>query len=181
MTAFGAAADRGPGHDRRLQADHRGPRQPRPGRARSGSATRSSPGATGRRGCRACSTAPGPTRRGCTSTSTGPSAWPWACRSATSSTRCRSTSARYYVNNFNEFGRTWQVNVQADPRFRDRVRDIRQLQVRNNQGQMVRAGHAAGRARHQRPGHGHALQHVLGRRHHRQRRRRAPAPARRSR
>ena len=27
----------------------------------------------------------------------------------------------YYVNNFNEFGRTWQVNVQADPRFRDRV------------------------------------------------------------
>jgi hydrophobe/amphiphile efflux-1 (HAE1) family protein len=46
----------------------------------------------------------------------------------------------YYVNNFNEFGRIWQVNVQADPRFRDRVADIRQLQVRNNQGQMVRLG-----------------------------------------
>ena len=46
----------------------------------------------------------------------------------------------YYVNNFNEFGRTWQVNVQADQQFRDRVRDIRQLQVRNNQGQMVRLG-----------------------------------------
>src|SRR5437660_721244 len=44
----------------------------------------------------------------------------------------------YYVNNFNEFGRIWQVNVQADTRFRDRVRDIRQLQVRNNQGQMIR-------------------------------------------
>ena len=28
----------------------------------------------------------------------------------------------YYVNNFNQFGRTWQVNVQADQRFRDRVR-----------------------------------------------------------
>src|SRR4029077_17450483 len=27
----------------------------------------------------------------------------------------------YYVNNFNEFGRTWQVNVQADPHFRSRV------------------------------------------------------------
>ena len=27
----------------------------------------------------------------------------------------------YYVNNFNEYGRTWQVNVQADPRFRDDV------------------------------------------------------------
>ncbi|MBV8608510.1 MAG: efflux RND transporter permease subunit, partial [Singulisphaera sp.] len=44
----------------------------------------------------------------------------------------------YYVNNFNEFGRTWQVNVQADRNFRDRVADIRQLQVRNNQGQMIR-------------------------------------------
>jgi multidrug efflux pump subunit AcrB len=46
----------------------------------------------------------------------------------------------YYVNNFNEFGRTWQVNLQADPRFRSQVPDIRQLQVRNNQGQMVRLG-----------------------------------------
>ncbi len=46
----------------------------------------------------------------------------------------------YYVNNFNAFGRTWQVNVQADPRFRVKVSDIRQLQVRNNQGQMVRLG-----------------------------------------
>jgi len=46
----------------------------------------------------------------------------------------------YYVNNFNEFGRTWQVNVQADPKFRDRIRDVRQLQVRNNQGQMILLG-----------------------------------------
>jgi hydrophobe/amphiphile efflux-1 (HAE1) family protein len=44
----------------------------------------------------------------------------------------------YYVNNFNEFGRNWQVNVQADPAFRNRVRDVKQLQARNNQGQMVR-------------------------------------------
>jgi multidrug efflux pump len=44
----------------------------------------------------------------------------------------------YYVNNFNEFGRTWQVNIQADPKFRSRVSDIGRLQVRNNQGQMVR-------------------------------------------
>jgi multidrug efflux pump len=46
----------------------------------------------------------------------------------------------YYVNNYNEFGRTWQVNVQADPRFRKRIEDIQRLQVRNNQGQMVRLG-----------------------------------------
>jgi multidrug efflux pump subunit AcrB len=41
------------------------------------------------------------------------------------------------VNNFNEFGRNWQVNVQADPRFRDRVQAVGNLQVRNNQGQMI--------------------------------------------
>ncbi len=46
----------------------------------------------------------------------------------------------YYVNNFNEFGRTWQVNVQADQQFRDRVRRLFQLQVRNNQGQMILLG-----------------------------------------
>jgi multidrug efflux pump subunit AcrB len=44
----------------------------------------------------------------------------------------------YYVNNFNEFGRTWQVNVQAASHFRGKVADIGQLQVRNNQGQMIR-------------------------------------------
>jgi hydrophobe/amphiphile efflux-1 (HAE1) family protein len=42
-----------------------------------------------------------------------------------------------YVNNFTEFGRNWQVNVQADPMFRDRVRDVGRLQVRNGQGQMI--------------------------------------------
>ena len=46
----------------------------------------------------------------------------------------------YYVNNFNEYGRTWQVNIQADSRFRYDVAAIRQLQVRNRLGQMVRLG-----------------------------------------
>ena len=46
----------------------------------------------------------------------------------------------YYVNNFNEFGRTWQVNVQADPNFRAQVPAVKNLQVRNNQGQMIRLG-----------------------------------------
>ncbi|MBN9118835.1 MAG: efflux RND transporter permease subunit, partial [Planctomycetes bacterium] len=46
----------------------------------------------------------------------------------------------YYVNNFNEFGRTWQVNVQADPSFRGDASDILQYQVRNAQNQMVRLG-----------------------------------------
>jgi multidrug efflux pump subunit AcrB len=46
----------------------------------------------------------------------------------------------YYVNNFNNFGRTWQVVVQADQGFRAKVDEIRELQVRNYQGQMVRLG-----------------------------------------
>jgi multidrug efflux pump len=46
----------------------------------------------------------------------------------------------YYVNNFNQFGRTWQVNVQADASFRDQAHDIKKLQVRNQQGQMIPLG-----------------------------------------
>ncbi len=46
----------------------------------------------------------------------------------------------YYVNNFNQFGRTWQVNVQADANFRDQAHDIKKLQVRNQQGQMIPLG-----------------------------------------
>ncbi len=46
----------------------------------------------------------------------------------------------YYVNNFNEFGRTWQVNVQVEPRFRDRASDVLKLQVKNNLGQLVLLG-----------------------------------------
>jgi hydrophobe/amphiphile efflux-1 (HAE1) family protein len=43
----------------------------------------------------------------------------------------------YYVNNFNDFGRSWQVNVMADTRFRRRVEDLKQLEVPNNKGQMI--------------------------------------------
>src|SRR5262249_41210082 len=43
----------------------------------------------------------------------------------------------YYVNDFNEFGRTWQVNLQADASFRLKAEDVRQLKVRNSAGEMV--------------------------------------------
>ncbi len=46
----------------------------------------------------------------------------------------------YYVNNFNEFGRSWQVNIQADKRFRDRIDEIKLLKVRTRQGQMAPLG-----------------------------------------
>ncbi len=45
-----------------------------------------------------------------------------------------------YVNDFNRFGRTWQVKVQADHDFRLTPEDIRQLEVRNASGQMVPIG-----------------------------------------
>ena len=45
-----------------------------------------------------------------------------------------------YVNSFNEFGRHWQVTLQADRQFRWRSEDVNLLQVRNNQGQMVPLG-----------------------------------------
>ncbi len=45
-----------------------------------------------------------------------------------------------YVNDFNRFGRTWQVNVQADAPFRMRPEDVRALKVRNVRGEMVPLG-----------------------------------------
>jgi multidrug efflux pump subunit AcrB len=49
----------------------------------------------------------------------------------------------YYVNDFNRFGRTWQVNVQADARFRTDPDAIRQIKVRNADGDMVPLGAVA--------------------------------------
>jgi len=43
----------------------------------------------------------------------------------------------FYVNDFNLFGRTWQVNIQAEAADRDDLPDIWRLQVRNSRGQMV--------------------------------------------
>ena len=45
-----------------------------------------------------------------------------------------------YVNDFNRFGRTWQVIAQADAPFRDSVEDIANLRTRNEQGEMVPIG-----------------------------------------
>jgi multidrug efflux pump len=45
-----------------------------------------------------------------------------------------------YVNQFNKFGRTWQVQVQAAPRFRTTAKPLSQFQVRTTQGQMVPLG-----------------------------------------
>ena len=50
----------------------------------------------------------------------------------------------FYVNQFNKFGRTWQVNIQADPESRSSADILKQLFVRSSpkqgQGQMVPLG-----------------------------------------
>ena len=45
-----------------------------------------------------------------------------------------------YVNDFNRFGRTYQVKVQADAQYRATADNIAQLKVRNAQGAMVPLG-----------------------------------------
>ncbi len=45
-----------------------------------------------------------------------------------------------YVNDFNRFGRTYEVIAQADTPYRSRPEDISQLKVRNGQGEMVPLG-----------------------------------------
>ena len=74
-----------------------------------------------------------------------------------------------YVNDFNKFGRTYSVRVQADAKFRARVDDIGTLKVRSESGEMVplsallRVKESAGsRARD-------ALQRLPHRRHQRRR------------
>ena len=45
-----------------------------------------------------------------------------------------------YVNDFNRFGRTYQVNVEADQKFRLQPEDLLRLQTRNAAGQMIPLG-----------------------------------------
>ncbi len=45
-----------------------------------------------------------------------------------------------YVNDFNQFGRNYQVRVQADAEFRSAPDDILSLEVRNDRGEMVPLG-----------------------------------------
>jgi multidrug efflux pump len=45
-----------------------------------------------------------------------------------------------YINSFNQFGRHWQVNIQLEGDFRNRVEHINLLHVRNKWGEMVPLG-----------------------------------------
>jgi hydrophobe/amphiphile efflux-1 (HAE1) family protein len=52
-------------------------------------------------------------------------------------TALQATLGGIYVNNFNLYGRTWQVNVQGEASNRGDISDIWQIYVRNSSGLMV--------------------------------------------
>jgi hydrophobe/amphiphile efflux-1 (HAE1) family protein len=52
-------------------------------------------------------------------------------------TALQSTLGGIFVNNFNLYGRTWQVNIQGEANDRRRIDSIWQIQVRNRAGEMV--------------------------------------------
>jgi len=49
----------------------------------------------------------------------------------------QATLGGYYVNDFNLYGRTWTVRVQAEKQFRGNVNDIFSIYVRNSAGEMT--------------------------------------------
>jgi HAE1 family hydrophobic/amphiphilic exporter-1 len=49
----------------------------------------------------------------------------------------QSTLGTFYINDFNLFGRVWQVNVQAEAGFREAIDDIYRVYVRSAAGAMV--------------------------------------------
>ena len=86
-----------------------------------------------------------------------------------------------YVNDFNLFGRTWQVIVQADQQFPRPDRGSSRAQgPQLVTAQMVPLGSLCRRPRNQRAAGAEALQHVSGRLDQRRRASRASARARRS-
>ena len=52
-------------------------------------------------------------------------------------TALQATLGGYYVNDFNKFGRVWQVKVQGEQEDRKRFDDVYRIHVRNNKGEMV--------------------------------------------
>ncbi len=50
------------------------------------------------------------------------------------------TLGAYYVNDFNKYGRTWQVLMSADPAYRKQPQDIEKIFVRSESGRMIPLG-----------------------------------------
>lgn len=52
-------------------------------------------------------------------------------------TALQATLGGYYVNDFNKFGRVWQVQIQGEQADRREFADVYRIHVRNSQGEMV--------------------------------------------
>ena len=104
-----------------------------------------------------------------------------ACRSTTSSARSSGTLGTYYVNDFNKYGRTWQVLMSADPSYRNRPDDIGGVYVRSRRRRHGAAQLARDRALQLGPRLARPLQQPAGGQDPRPGRAGLSAPARRSR
>ena len=85
-----------------------------------------------------------------------------------------------YVNDFNLFGRTWQVVVQGEASDRSKIDDIYRINVRNNKGEMVPVRAFAEARPDPRSAVAHPLQQSAQRHHQWRASARVTAPARRS-
>ena len=98
--------------------------------------------------------------RSSTSTSTAPRRSSSASMCRASSIRCRFDLGSLYINDFNKFGRTYQVIAQADKQFRSKPDDILNLRTRNAAGADGAARGDGQHQRHERPGQHLALQRI---------------------
>ncbi len=104
------------------------------------SPTRSSPMRSRRAQCSASRPRSAPWRRNCESRSIASRRRRCMSRSIRCLRRSRPIWARLTSVQFNKFGRVFQVYAQADAPFRLRPRDIENLSVRNQQGDMIPLG-----------------------------------------
>ena len=99
--------------------------------------TRSSPPARPTRTCKGCSPASAPTRPGWSWSSTAPRPRTAACRSTTCARRWSPRSGRTTSTTSTASAAPGRSTCRPSDTFRQSVEDVKQLKVRNNQGEMV--------------------------------------------
>ncbi len=131
------SAGRGLGNRGRLQDRDRRSRRQRPQSAAERPPIRSSTPAGKRAACKGCSPAFARILPGYSSISIARRPRRWALSMGDVFNTLQVYLASLYVNDFNQFGRTWQVNLQAAAKFRTQIDDIKQLKIRNASGGMT--------------------------------------------